>query len=188
MELHKYESYEEYKRIQEEGNIRKINKCSINEDMIKYFSNYILKNIKNLSFGICHGTRRGCEQEFFKKYLNIEVIGTEISKTATQFPNTIQWDFHAVKKEWINNVDFIFSNSFDHSYDPELALTNWLSCLKKNGLCFIVHNRNDLKATELDPFGADKYEYVELIRKIGILHGVIFRGRGRRAFVIKRKD
>ena len=77
--------------------------------LINEISDYIKNNMKNISFGICHGTRNGKEQKFFKRNLNINVIGTEISSTATQFPDTIQWDFHRVKDEWVNNVDFIFS-------------------------------------------------------------------------------
>jgi len=42
----------------------------------------------------------------FKELLNIPVIGTEISHTAEQFPDTIQWDFHNIKEEWINNTSF----------------------------------------------------------------------------------
>ncbi|MBK6621188.1 MAG: hypothetical protein IPG32_10020 [Saprospirales bacterium] len=51
--------------------------------------------------------------------MNCEVIGTEISDSASKFSHTIEWDFHEVKPEWIGRADFIYSNSFDHSYDPE---------------------------------------------------------------------
>lgn len=50
--------------------------------------------------------------------------------------------------------DFIYSNSLDHSYDPEKALDAWMSCLTKNGVCIIEHSSGDEKSTELDPFGA----------------------------------
>ncbi|MEJ0015745.1 MAG: hypothetical protein WDN25_04115 [Acetobacteraceae bacterium] len=46
------------------------------------------------------------------------MLGTEISDTATQSSTTIQWDFHEVKPEWLNSVDFIYSVSWDHRYDP----------------------------------------------------------------------
>ena len=79
--------------------------------------------IDTVEFGICHGTRRGKEQEWFRKYLGCGVIGTEISDTVEQFPHTIEWDFHETKAEWINSADFIYSNSLDHSYDPKKCLT-----------------------------------------------------------------
>ena len=62
-----------------------------------------------------------------------DVLGTEISETATQFPMTIQWDFHEVKPEWLSAFDIVFSNSWDHSYDPRLAFSRWLSCVAKGG-------------------------------------------------------
>ena len=65
------------------------------------------------------------------------VLGTEIAPTATQFPDTIQWDFHESKPEWVGAVDFIYTNSLDHAYDPEKAVTNWMRCLTPTGLCFV---------------------------------------------------
>ncbi len=111
--------YEEYKRTQVKGNKRKIHIVAVSEKNVVFLSNYIRNNIDTVNFGICHGTRRGKEQEWFRKNLGCEVIDTEISDTAEQFPHTIQWDFHKTKAEWIDSVDFIYSNSLDHSYDPE---------------------------------------------------------------------
>lgn len=157
--------YDKYKNVQVEGNKRKIENVWVLEDNIKFLSNYISKNIPKVEYGLCHGTRRGKEQEWFRKYLNCDVIGTEISDSAEKYPNTIQWDFHEIKPEWIDAVDFIYSNSFDHSYDPQKCLRGWMSCIKKNGLCIIEHTSEDINATELDPFGADisKMPYLILI-------------------------
>ena len=94
----------------------------------------------------------GKEQKWFSKYIGCEVIGTEISDTAKSFANTIQWDFHEVKKEWLGNVDFIYSNSLDHSYNPEKCLNAWMSCLKKDGACIIEFSSSNEKAIEMDPF------------------------------------
>jgi hypothetical protein len=93
--------------------------------------------------GICHGTRNGSEQVNFSKYLKIPVIGTDISDTATQFANTIQWDFHDIKDEWVNNIDFIYSNSLDHSYDPIYCLRQWFKCLKLGGICILAFEKAD---------------------------------------------
>lgn len=161
--LHEYLSangsfdYEKYRQVQVEGNKNKIGLVWVVEENIAFLSNYIHTLIKEPKFGICHGTRRGKEQEWFRKYLNCEVIGTEISETAQQFPHTIQWDFHKTKPEWIDAVDFIYSNSFDHSYDPQKCLNTWMSCLKKDGLCILEHSslHGPSAATELDPFGAE---------------------------------
>lgn len=147
--------YEKYKEIQISGNRRKIEKVGVREENISFLAKYLTETIGSINFGLCHGTRQGKEQEWFTKYLKCEVIGTEISDTAGRFPNTIQWDFHEIKAEWINAVDFIYSNSLDHSYDPQKCLKAWMSCLKKGGVCIIEHTSADERANELDPFGAD---------------------------------
>jgi hypothetical protein len=100
------------------------------------------------------------------------VIGTELSETAKDFPHTIQWDFHEAKSEWLGITDFIYSNSFDHSYDPERCLNVWISCLKKGGLCILEHTSgHTARATsEMDPFGADLVQMPYLIAKWGKGH------------------
>lgn len=149
--------YELYRSIQQDGNKRKINQVWAIEENIAFLSQYIKSHSDSPQFGICHGARRGKEQEWFRQHLDCEVIGTEISDTATDFPHTIQWDFHEVKPEWVNSVDFIYSNSFDHSYDPQKCLNAWMSCVKSGGLCILEHSsmHEPGGATELDPFGAD---------------------------------
>lgn len=147
--------YEKYKQVQVAGNRRKIDSVWVLEENIAFLADYITKNVNRVEFGLCHGTRRGKEQEWFRKYLQCDVLGTEISDTAEQYPDTIQWDFHDVKPEWIDAVDFIYSNSFDHSYDPQKCLSAWMSCIRTGGVCIIEHSSRHERANELDPFGAD---------------------------------
>jgi len=192
MKLHKYKNYEEYRKVQEAGNIQKI-KCQwAQENEIKSLANYIKKQLPNAKFGICHGTRRGNEQKWFREALGIDVIGTEISKTATDFPHTIQWDFHEVKPEWVNNVDFIYSNTFDHSFDPPNCLDRWMSCIKKqDGFCIIEWTKTghgDRWSNELDPFGASLEELEQLIKiKYAIKEKIPFIKKGEKAvhFVVE---
>ena len=146
--------YNKYKEIQAAGNRKKIDNVWVKEENISFLANYIRQVVGNVEFGLCHGARRGKEQEWFRKFLDCEVIGTEISDTAEQFPYTIQWDFHEVKSEWLNAVDFIYSNSFDHSYDPEKCINSWMRCVKKKGLCILEHTSSHEQASLLDPFGA----------------------------------
>lgn len=148
--------YNQYKKIQEEGNKRKINSSWVREEEIAFLSKKLKECNPNPTFGICHGTRRGYEQKWFSEYLGCDTIGTEISETAKDFPNTIQWDFHEVNPEWEKKADFVYSNSFDHSYDPAKALNAWLNSLKDTGVCIIEHSQFHLPeaANELDPFGA----------------------------------
>ncbi|HEY1718257.1 MAG TPA: methyltransferase domain-containing protein [Verrucomicrobiae bacterium] len=161
--------YDAYRNIQTQGNKRKLDLVWVKEENIRFLSQYIKTLIHAPAFGICHGTRRGKEQEWFAKHLGCKVIGTEISDTANQFPSTIQWDFHKVKPEWLGSVDFIYSNSFDHSFNPEECLTAWMSCLKRGGICILEHTSgHTLSGTsDLDPFGVDLAVFPYLILKWG---------------------
>lgn len=153
--------YERYTSVQIKGNKSKLEKVWATPENIEHLAEYIKRVIGKPNFGICHGTRRGLEQKWFSEFLNCRVLGTEISDTATLFENTIQWDFHNVKSEWIDSVDFIYSNSFDHSYDPPECLNAWMSCVRKGGLCIIEHSKHHglHKSTELDPFGVDVAQF-----------------------------
>jgi Methyltransferase domain len=161
--------YEAYRRIQTEGNRRKIQHVWALEENIHFLSAYIKSRIGQPRFGLCHGTRRGLEQQWFSQSLGCPVIGTEISDTASQFANTIQWDFHDVKQEWLAAVDFIYSNSFDHSHDPPKCLDAWMSCLRPGGVCILEHTSCHTPewVDELDPFGADLHEMPYLIARWG---------------------
>lgn len=160
-ELHRHRKldgtfdYEKYRQIQTAGNKRKLDHVFAREENIAFLSDYINAKMTEVKFGICHGTRRGKEQEWFSRHLGCEVLGTEIADTAEQFPSTIQWDFHDVKPEWLGAVDFVYSNALDHSHDPEKCLSAWMSCVRKGGLCILEHTSKHERATELDPFGAD---------------------------------
>jgi len=149
--------YQAYRQIQVAGYRQKSGFVWAVEDNIAYLSAYIRKAVGNLSFGLCHGTRTGKEQAWFRKYLRCEVLGTELSHLARDLPDTIEWDFHQVKPEWVGKVDFIYSNSFDHSYDPRACLNAWMSCLQPRGLCILEHSTSHGPdaADTLDPFGAE---------------------------------
>lgn len=159
--------YERYREIQTSGNKRKLDKVWAVEENIAFLAEYIRRRSPEPQFGLCHGTRRGKEQEWFRKHLGCEVLGTEISDTATQFAHTIQWDFHDVKPEWVDAVDFIYSNSLDHSYDPNKALDAWMRCVRPDGVCLLEHTSRHEHATELDPFGASIDEMPGLIEAWG---------------------
>jgi hypothetical protein len=165
VELYTHEDYQEYYDAQVEKNIRKINLVFVKQPHIDWMAQYVENNVPDCKFGICHGVRNGWEVQAFRKALGTEVIGTDISHTATQFEDTIEWDFHEVKEEWLDNVDFIYSNSFDHSFDPEMCLDKWMSCINKNGVCFIHWNFENSRPGIVDAadcYGATKSDYIQL--------------------------
>src|SRR5271156_1638500 len=128
--------YERYRIAQIKGNHQKIENTWVYKPTIKILSEYILANIEVPKAGICHGTRRGNEQKWFREYLGpkTDVIGTEISNTAAQFLYTIQHDFHDRRSEWVSKFDFAYSNSWDHAYDPAKAFRVWVESLQPHGL------------------------------------------------------
>ena len=50
---------------------------------------------------------------------------------------TVQHDFHEQKKEWVDHFDILYSNSFDHSYDPWKCIKTWGDQLKQGGWAFL---------------------------------------------------
>ena len=119
-----------------------------------------------IGFGLCHGVRRGKEQSWFRKKLDgANVIGTDISETATQFENTVQWDFHDDNPDWQGKCDFVYSNSWDHAYDPGKAFAAWSRCLKPGGWLLIDHTRGHMPKSSnvLDPFGATREALIKIL-------------------------
>jgi len=140
MKIYQYKNYEEYVDAQTEANVRKLKNIWVDEKTIK-----IICDKKSEAHDIlCHGTRNATEQKYFLKFFpNANIIGTEISYTAKQFPMTIEWDFHEEKDEWKNKFDIVYSNAIDHSYDPKKALNTWKNQLALNGSLFLEHGYAD---------------------------------------------
>ena len=165
MHLLKFKDYETYVEAQTATNKEKLHKVWAQEQEIAQIVSYIKLHIPNPEFGLCHGVRNGWEAQRFRELLGIPVLGTEISDTAEHYPGVIQWDFHNVQEGWLHNVDFIYSNALDHSYDPSFCLDQWMRCMKPTGRCFIqwtvFHSEGDIDGA--DCFGASFDEYQELI-------------------------
>tara|TARA_B100001057_G_scaffold336799_1_gene337605 strand:+ start:649 stop:1350 length:702 start_codon:yes stop_codon:yes gene_type:complete len=159
VKIHQYKSYDEYKETQIHYNKQKIDKIWADKDTLKIISNFLKENIQSNNIkGICHGSRNGFEQKCFREeILNSEVIGTDISETALNFENSVVHDFHEEKNEWLNNFDFVYSNSLDQSYDPKKALNTWLKQIKKDRYIIIEHSdQHAVRASnKMDPFGVE---------------------------------
>jgi len=167
VKIYKYKNYEEYKATQIFYNKKKINHIWADEFNLTKIADFLKKNInkKNIK-GICHGSRNGFEQNFFNKnILNSKVFGTDISDTAINYKDSIEWDFHKTKKEWIGNFDFVYSNSLDQSYDPKTALTNWVQQINKNGYVILEHTdqHSVMASGKMDPFGVEPQFFPYLI-------------------------
>lgn len=155
--LYEYPDYETYRKVQEDGNKAKLKKQFVRESHVARLSAFLRSRLDGITFGLCHGTRAGREQAWFAKHLGQgTVIGTEISETATQFANTVQWDFHDTNPDWVGRADFVYSNSWDHAFEPELAFRVWFDQLRAGGFLLLDHTKGQMPraANALDPFGA----------------------------------
>lgn len=168
MELFKYKDYDDYVKHQTAGNKLKLRSHSgVGPEVIAE----IKKRIPFVSHILCHGTRAGWEQKHFKAAYgdSTYVMGTEISETATEFPDTVQWDFSKQKDEWVGKYDIVFSNSFDHSITPEETLHTWMAQLAPQGsLIMELHlARDGWKPTKTDPLSYVRSDIVELVDRLG---------------------
>lgn len=189
MKLYKHKNYMEYVEAQIVKNTKKVQNVWVENSEINLIVNHIKNNIKNPSFGLCHGVRNGWEVSKLKELLNIKVIGTDISPTANEFENVIQWDFHEINKDW-DNVDFIYSNSFDHAYDPHKCLDVWMDCIKrKSGICYIHWMKSNLKKIDqADCFSASRLEYRNLFNQKYKVFEEFYKYKERVIFAIKHGD
>jgi hypothetical protein len=165
MKIYKHKSYQEYVDAQTLTNKIKLNWVYAREHAIKSICN----QKQNADFIICHGTRNGAEQKYFKQFLpEAYVIGTEISETANQFEMTIQHDFTFPVKDWIGKADIVYTNSFDHSMDPEKTIQTWKEQLKPTGAIYIEYNEGQSVCEPADCLEATQREVENLILRNGL--------------------
>ena len=122
--------------------------------------------------GCCHGARNGCclrglqavtqrdEVEWLRNRLGGNIIGTDISDTATQYPNMEVWDFHDDNPDWRGRFDFVYTNALDHAFEPARALKTWVAQIVPQGRIYIEHTfrgHEVAAANATDPFGAHPF-------------------------------
>ncbi len=188
MRIYTHENYQEYLDAQIEKNLKKIKHVWVNGNEIKQIAKTVEKYRPDAKLGVCHGVRNGWEVTQLRKLLKIIVIGTDISPTANTFDNVIQMDFHNINKKWLNKLDFIYSNSFDHSYKPAECLNIWMKhIIKHQGICMIHWMKtNENKIDKADCFAASQNEYRNLINdKFQIVEEI--GNQDRKIFVIQHK-
>ena len=202
MEIFKYDSYGHYVKAQTEANKIKIKKVYADRRNFKTF----VQHKQDAKTIICHGSRNGAELQYFadsyKQMYNrkdLEILGTDISDTATQFENTVQWDMMKPNPKWIGKWDIVYSNSFDHSFDPVDTLRVWRDQLTENGVIileFSFHSKHQGSARAWDPIGKmSEKDMAKCIEEAGLIieetwkteHGQA-QGKGKTYFLGKAKD
>ena len=125
--------------------------------------------------GICHGARNGLESDEFKKHFPIaNIIGTDLNpmqgKGAYYTPITeiVKWDFSKENPVWIGNMDWVYSNSLDHSATPEETIKTWIHQLKPTGFLFLQWLLENGGVKSGDCFSCSAHELIRMINRTGI--------------------
>ena len=168
--LHDYQGgYPEYKKLQVYYNKKKLNRVWADETTLDRIMDYMRESGMAPKSGICHGARNGFEVKYLREKLGADVIGTDISDTATQFPHMVVWDFHDPNPDWADKFDFVYTNSLDQAMMPDKAVSTWAAQLKPGGRIFIEHTmaHSPSDAGRMDPFGAHPLYMPYLLFKWG---------------------
>jgi len=165
MRIYPYDDYQDYVNAQTHFNKLKIDWVYVTRATVRA----IAKDKKEASSIICHGTRSGAEQKYFKEcFPDAYVIGTEISETASEFPMTVQHDFTKPEEDWVGQFDIVYSNSFDHSIKPLDTLETWRDQLTTNGRLYLEYAEKRSVCKRADPLMATEVEVRKLIAKAGL--------------------
>ena len=163
-----HKDYDQYREAQIATNRKKSTDIWIQPSELEIVATAITDNLhRQPHFGICHGVRTGTENKALSRLLNAEVIGTDLVGR----DNVRKMDFHDEAPQWTGKADFVYSNSLDHSYDPDLALQRWIQCLRPDGILLIHWDPGDEipKPSAADCFRASANEYRTMLTKYGSL-------------------
>lgn len=177
MKVYEYKSYNEYLENQIEANVKKLKNIYVEKKTI----NKICEDKKQAERILCHGTRNAAEQYYFKEnFPNAEIIGTEVSHTASEFPMTVQHDFNEVNDQWVGYFDIVYSNAFDHAFDPIKTIKVWADQIKSTGKLYLEHGYgpDDNNARPWDPVEIYDDELRQLFKNTGLILESVFESTG----------
>jgi SAM-dependent methyltransferase len=172
MRLYEYNSYADYVAAQREAHERKKTSVWVQPDVI----DIIASRYHEAQMILCHGVRTGAEVLMFSERLPAAtVIGTEIGKRPDNPQPYIvyEWDFHEQCDKWDGVFDIVYSNSFDHAYDPDKALSVWTDQLRPGGVLIIEwaervagkRGFHDKQSKPSDPLSGTVEEIADTVRR-----------------------
>ncbi len=178
MKLLTFNDYDEYKQVQVAANKRKYHQVYAEDPELRRIAVHYRAHAPGGSGrGLCHGVRNGYEVQVLRRLLpSVDITGTDISDTARSVPNCLEWDMHEVKPEWLGAIDFMYSNSWDHTYDPELLFRRWSETLSPAGRLYLPYTRlhaHVTEATKIDVFGCSLEELRGLVGRFFDLDDVL---------------
>ena len=172
-----FTNYKEYIDNQITATNKKFKKTWVADETIFEISKYITEHIPGYKSGICHGVRNGYEVQKFEELLSCTVVGTDLYEKAKDIKNVFVWDFNKENKDFINSFDFVYSNSFDHSFYQEETLKIWSKQIKSKGVLFLEwsdgHDYSDSIDMSVDCFLANFNEYIEILKNDFIIMDIL---------------
>lgn len=191
MKIFKYQDYEHYRKVQIEANRAKYHCQWVGIETIEEIHR-IIGHAKKI---LCHGVRNGGEMSVFNQLFKPEhIVGTDISPTVKKLEETFEvyeHDFHDRLVDYVDYFDLVYTNSFDHSYAPKLALSTFNEQLVVGGYLVVeLMTGEDNGSCEMDPLEISVQEYKELVRDMGHLVVSDFSARyahGRSHIIVSKK-
>jgi hypothetical protein len=180
MRLIKFSSYQEYLDAQELRSKSLRRRSHFLPREIYRVCEYIKRKDLVIADGVCHGARTGLEVDEFKKWLPVSMFGTDLFPKQTGNSKVVQWDFNRPKGKWRRRFDLIYSNSLDHSPDPERTLQVWMNQLTSSGLLVLQWSSRHTRVRKADCFGGSLLDYLRLINLRGVTQDLIYTSVRRR--------
>ena len=168
MKLLAFETYEAYVAAQIAANQLKFHHVFAEDPELRAIADYVRRHQPDARTGLCHGVRNGYEVHRLRTCIpDVDIRGTDIAPSIASVPHCLHWDMHELKPEWRGAVDVIYSNSWDHTYDPPLLFACWSDCLSPTGRAYLSYTAWHgeawiSRASGADVFGCSLDELVEL--------------------------
>ena len=181
MDQHEFRNYRKYAHAQIRHTRRKSRRRKI-----RCFTHPRIAAAAAVDYGgrpldlcICHGVRTGAELDMFSAaFGGGQWIGTEITPELCDGKRIMERDFSKTHPEWLDTVDVLYTNSFDHSRDPTATAVAWVSCLRpKTGRLYVEwtkwHSRLGKRGNKADCFAATADEYRSVFESVGTVERVL---------------
>jgi SAM-dependent methyltransferase len=117
-----------------------------------------LAELKPNAAVLCLGARQGTEVKAFLD-LDCSAIGIDLNPGADN-KLVLQGDFHDLQFPE-NSMDVIFTNSFDHTFDPEKMLREIMRVLKPGGLFIAEAMTGEAEGTSPDHYASFWWKSVD---------------------------
>jgi len=168
--------YEHYRGEQVLMNRAKFGRVSFSQAEVDAVADFFRARFRSTQaddrpIALCQGVRNGAEVRAFRRALRARVIGTDISPTVWGVRDGFLCDFHSCPALWQSQVAFMYSNSWDHSFDLDELLRHWHSLLHDGGWLFLQHtpaHTADTRVTagalhaRLEANGFKRIEWIEV--------------------------